>query len=77
MIIPSTIQDVIMARVDILPEETKGVLQAGSVVGREFTRRGSLWVDHVAIDNPALEIAFAAITDKRDNAAFATGFVHF
>lgn len=37
VIIPSTIQDVIMARVDILPEETKGVLQAGSVVGREFS----------------------------------------
>ena len=37
VIIPSTIQDVIMARVDILPEETKGVLQASSVVGREFS----------------------------------------
>ena len=37
VIIPSTIQDVIMARVDILPEETKDVLQAGSVVGREFS----------------------------------------
>jgi class 3 adenylate cyclase/tetratricopeptide (TPR) repeat protein len=37
VIIPSTIQDVIMARADILPEETKGVLQEGSVVGREFS----------------------------------------
>ena len=37
VIIPSTIQDVIMARVDTLPEETKGVLQTGSVVGREFS----------------------------------------
>jgi tetratricopeptide (TPR) repeat protein len=34
--IPSTIQEVIMARVDVLPEEAKGVLQTGSVVGREF-----------------------------------------
>ena len=34
--IPSTIHDVIMARVDSLPEEAKGVLQTGSVVGREF-----------------------------------------
>ncbi|NIS62909.1 MAG: AAA family ATPase, partial [Proteobacteria bacterium] len=35
--IPSTIQDVIMARVDSLPERAKGVLHTGSVVGREFS----------------------------------------
>lgn len=37
VIIPSTIHDVIMARVDTLPEEAKSDLQAGSVVGREFS----------------------------------------
>jgi predicted ATPase/class 3 adenylate cyclase len=37
LLIPSTIQDVIMARVDSLPEETKSLLQTGSVVGREFS----------------------------------------
>jgi class 3 adenylate cyclase/tetratricopeptide (TPR) repeat protein len=35
--IPATIHDVIMARVDSLPERAKGVLQTGSVVGREFS----------------------------------------
>ncbi len=35
--IPSTIQDVIMARVDRLPEEAKNLLQTGSVIEREFT----------------------------------------
>jgi tetratricopeptide (TPR) repeat protein len=35
--IPSTIQGVIMARVDSLPEVTKTVLQTGSVIEREFT----------------------------------------
>jgi len=35
--IPSTIQDVIMARVDSLPEGAKKVLQAGSVIEREFS----------------------------------------
>jgi len=35
--IPSTIQDVILARVDKLSEETKEVIQAGSVIEREFT----------------------------------------
>jgi predicted ATPase/class 3 adenylate cyclase len=35
--IPSTIQDVIMARVDSLPEGAKGLLQTGSVIEREFS----------------------------------------
>ncbi|MGM0428390.1 MAG: ATP-binding protein [Thermodesulfobacteriota bacterium] len=35
--IPSTIQDVIMARVDSLPENAKSVLQTGSVIEREFS----------------------------------------
>jgi class 3 adenylate cyclase/tetratricopeptide (TPR) repeat protein len=35
--IPSTIQDVIMARVDSLPERVKEVLQAGAVIEREFS----------------------------------------
>ena len=35
--IPSTIQDVIMARVDSLPDEAKEVLQAGSAIEREFS----------------------------------------
>jgi tetratricopeptide (TPR) repeat protein len=35
--IPSTIQDVIMARVDTLPEGAKEVLQTGSVIEREYS----------------------------------------
>jgi len=35
--IPGTIQDVIMARVDSLPDVAKGVLQTGSVIEREFS----------------------------------------
>jgi predicted ATPase len=35
--IPSTVQDVIMARVDVLPEGTKEVLQTGSAIEREFS----------------------------------------
>ncbi len=34
--IPATIEDVIMARVDSLPESVKNVLQTCSVIGREF-----------------------------------------
>ena len=35
--VPSTIQDVIMARVDSLPERAKEVIQTGSVIEREFS----------------------------------------
>jgi class 3 adenylate cyclase len=35
--IPSTIQDVIVARVESLPDRAKGVLQTGAVLGREFS----------------------------------------
>jgi class 3 adenylate cyclase/tetratricopeptide (TPR) repeat protein len=35
--VPSTIQDVIMARIDSLPEGAKEVLQTGSVIEREFS----------------------------------------
>ena len=35
--LPSTIQDVIMARVDTLPEGAKELLQSGSVIEREFS----------------------------------------
>ncbi len=38
VIIPSTIQDVIMSRVDSLPETVKSVLQTGAVIGREFSQ---------------------------------------
>jgi predicted ATPase len=38
MMVPSTIQDVLMARIDSLAESTKNVLQTGAVVGREFNR---------------------------------------
>ena len=36
-VIPSTIQDMIMARVDLLPDAAKTVLQTGSVIEREFS----------------------------------------
>jgi class 3 adenylate cyclase/tetratricopeptide (TPR) repeat protein len=37
MSVPSTIQDVIMSRVDLLPEGAKEVLLTGSVIEREFS----------------------------------------
>jgi tetratricopeptide (TPR) repeat protein len=37
--VPGTIQDVIAARIDRLPEAPKRTLQLAAVIGREFTRR--------------------------------------
>jgi class 3 adenylate cyclase/tetratricopeptide (TPR) repeat protein len=37
LIVPDTIQDVIAARIDRLPEASKRVLQAASVIGRQFS----------------------------------------
>ncbi len=42
--IPSTIQEVIMARVDSLPDPAKEVLQTGSVIEREFSYELIKWV---------------------------------
>jgi class 3 adenylate cyclase/tetratricopeptide (TPR) repeat protein len=39
VLVPDTIQDVIMARIDRLEESSKKTLQLASVIGREFTRR--------------------------------------
>jgi tetratricopeptide (TPR) repeat protein len=39
IIVPNTIQDVLMARIDRLEEAPKKTLQLASVIGREFTRR--------------------------------------
>jgi class 3 adenylate cyclase/tetratricopeptide (TPR) repeat protein len=39
LIVPDTIQDVIAARIDRLPEASKRVLQAASVIGRQFSRQ--------------------------------------
>jgi class 3 adenylate cyclase/tetratricopeptide (TPR) repeat protein len=39
VVVPDTIQDVIMARIDRLEDASKKTLQLASVIGREFTRR--------------------------------------
>jgi predicted ATPase len=38
-VVPDTIQDVLMARIDHLEEEPREALQLAAVIGREFTQR--------------------------------------
>ena len=46
--VPDTIQGVLMARIDRLPEESKRLLQTASVLGREFSPRllAAIWDRH-------------------------------
>ena len=37
--VPDSIHDVVMARIDRLPDETKQLLQTAAVIGREFSSR--------------------------------------
>jgi tetratricopeptide (TPR) repeat protein len=39
LMVPDSIHDVVMARIDRLPDETKQLLQAAAVIGREFSLR--------------------------------------
>jgi tetratricopeptide (TPR) repeat protein len=39
LMVPNTIHDVVMARIDRLPDETKRLLQTAAVIGREFPLR--------------------------------------
>jgi class 3 adenylate cyclase/tetratricopeptide (TPR) repeat protein len=60
--IPSTIQDVIMARVDSLPDSAKRTLQIGSVIEREFSydlisRIADLFEEELIADLSALNDA--------------------
>src|SRR5947209_3559689 len=43
--VPDTIHDVVMARIDRLPDQLKQLLQIASVIGREFSLRllGAVW----------------------------------
>jgi class 3 adenylate cyclase/tetratricopeptide (TPR) repeat protein len=59
--IPSTIQDMIMARVDRLPDAAKAVLQTGSVIEREFSHDLILRV--VGLPEPELLTYFTALKD--------------
>jgi tetratricopeptide (TPR) repeat protein len=52
MIVPDTIQGVLSARIDRLPEKHKHLLQTASVLGREFSPRllGEVWDGSGALD---------------------------
>jgi predicted ATPase len=60
--IPSSIQDMIMARVDSLPEAAKKALQIGSVIGREFSHE--LLKEIIGLPEPELLAQLAILKDS-------------
>ena len=50
--VPDTVQGVLMARLDALPDETKWLVQQAAVIGRMFLYRVLL---HIAENNPSVE----------------------
>jgi class 3 adenylate cyclase/tetratricopeptide (TPR) repeat protein len=79
VLVPDTIQGVIAARIDRLPEAPKRVLQMASVIGREFSRR---LLDRIAdwperTENLLRELtALELIHEKRVFPEFAYIFKH-
>lgn len=75
--VPDTVQGVLMARIDRLPEEHKKLLQTASVLGREFSSDllASLW-DHptplpaLLTDLKRWEFLYEALTEKRPTYLF-------
>src|SRR6516162_4224695 len=53
LMVPNTIHDVVMARIDRLPEQTKRTLQMAAVIGREFPLRllSAVWKGPGAVGN--------------------------
>jgi class 3 adenylate cyclase/tetratricopeptide (TPR) repeat protein len=68
--VPDTVQDVIAARIDRLPEEPKRALQVASVIGREFTRRLLGRLAEVRAGADAVLRDLAAIELIREKALF-------
>ena len=69
--VPSTIQGVLMARIDRLPEEHKRLLQTASVLGREFPREllSAVWdrsdaLDTLLFDLKSWEFLFEQPSDR-------------
>jgi class 3 adenylate cyclase/tetratricopeptide (TPR) repeat protein len=68
LMVPNTIHDVVMARIDRLPDETKRLLQTAAVIGREFPLRllnavwnGPGWVEDQLRELVGLEFVYERI----------------
>lgn len=70
-IVPDTIHDVVMARIDRLPDETKRLLQTASVIGREFSPRllREVWQGAGSIEPQLREVIRLEFIDEQADSA--------
>jgi len=59
LMVPNTIHDVVMARIDRLPGETKRLLQTAAVIGREFSLRllSAVWKSSGSLEDQLRELS--------------------
>jgi class 3 adenylate cyclase/tetratricopeptide (TPR) repeat protein len=59
LMVPNTIHDVVMARIDRLPDQTKRLLQTAAVLGREFSLRllEAVWKGPASVEEQLRELA--------------------
>jgi class 3 adenylate cyclase/tetratricopeptide (TPR) repeat protein len=59
LMVPNTIHDVVMARIDRLPEQTKRLLQIAAVIGREFPLRllNAVWKGPGSVEDQLRELS--------------------
>jgi tetratricopeptide (TPR) repeat protein len=58
LMVPDTIHDVVMARIDRLPDESKRLLQTAAVIGREFSMRllNAVWKSSGSLEDQLHEL---------------------
>jgi class 3 adenylate cyclase/tetratricopeptide (TPR) repeat protein len=79
LMVPNTIHDVVMARIDRLPDETKQLLQAASVIGREFSLRllSAVSIGSGSLQNPLQELSrLGFIHERAEPDGIVYGFRH-
>ncbi len=71
LMVPDTIHDVVMARLDRLPDDRKRLLQTAAVIGREFPLRllGAVWKSGGLLEDQLRELARLEFVYERIEAA--------
>ena len=67
LMVPNTIHEVVMARIDRLPDETKRLLQTAAVIGREFSLRllNAVWNSSGSLEDRLNELCRLEFIDER------------
>jgi class 3 adenylate cyclase/tetratricopeptide (TPR) repeat protein/ribosomal protein L40E len=79
LMVPNTIHDVVMARIDRLQDQTKQLLQTASVIGREFSRRllSAAWNGSGSLEDRLHELSrLEFVYERAESDGIVYGFRH-